>query len=1181
MEQLSRCKFNYITPDIILSVDHLDINLEEGKDYSGTFTVANNHNVAMKGIVYSSNRLITFVEDKFTDTVNEIQYHIDGHELISGEVYNIEIQVVSNCGEVMIPVHLQVEAPFCITSLGKTKDFFQFASFAKDDWIEALKLFQSNEFERVFLHNDPKNQIIYSNLMKSTNLNRALEEFLIAIHKKVPLNIQIDKQTFEYKINSHDSFMDKVTLIKDSWGYTEVDVSTEAPFISLEHTILSSENFIGSTYNLEFVIDPLLLRDGKNFGQIFIKLCNQTLVVDITCDFVNETSNEDKSHRQNRNCEINLTKVYLRFRQGDIKINQYIEESESLLHQLTNTKNQVLYDMLQTYLYIIGNQKEKAALMLDSFKDHEINLKDAAGIEYCAYLYLKAMYHKEQDIIDHGVREIRYIYENGNKDFRILWFFLYLDKNYEENDLYKLAQIKEQVLSGTHSPILYFDACSIYNKEPSLLHELGSFELEVMNYGIRYNCIEKETAAQFTFLATREKTFRYNVYKNLIILYDKYYTQDILTAICTILIKGQKTETKYFPWYRLGVEAQLKITQLAESYMYSIDEDTNVILSSPILLYFIYNSNLSDHKKAYLYAYIIKNKVQNASIYRTYLKQMENFCLKQIGLHNINPNMAIIYEELLTKDMITESIAHDLPYILFRHNVRCDHKEIKGIIVVHKELKAESYVPFVEGEAQINLFTENAEIFLVDQNDNRYISTIEYTLIKLMNSDRYIDTCYSYQNDNPMLLLALSEKLDKYQKLDDAVLIREKVIDLLDLRQDYFKRYLWALIQYHYDNMDGNYQEISLTFMNIQYLNKLERARLIEYAIIAGMYVEVITLIKDYGYSQVLEKRLLKLCRELITGDYHEIRENTREILVEISFHIFKSGKYDDTILSYLNSNYNGTTKDMYDLWKILKESRLATTELEERLLSQMLFANSYIGNVFVVFLSYYSEGHNSKLIKAFLSFYSYRYLVHDRVVDDELFHIIQKELVLAENDVCMLALLKHLSGKNDLTKEENKFANYHIHEYLKKEFALPFFQDFKKNFSLPQYICDKFYIEYKTDPKKNVVIYYRINHDSNDEFIVETMKNVYLGIHVKEFVIFYNEELQYYIKEEDVGEECITESINVKLDKSMDEEDDSKYNQINLMLMARELKDDKTLVQIMDSYIRNEFMINGLFKIK
>lgn len=1182
IEKLSRCKFDYSTPEIILSVDRIEINLEEGKDYSGTFTIMNTDNIAMKGIVYSSNEIITFPINQFTDAVNQIQYNVAGRDLIAGESYHIEIVIISNCGEVMIPVQIQVEVPFCNTSLGKIKDLFQYASLAKEDWIGALELFKSDEFERVFLHNDSKNQMIYHNLMKNNDLNRALEEFLNVIHKKVPINLQINKQTFEFKIYSDEFFMDKIVITKDTWGYLEAKISTDTPFLSLEHTWIKPENFIGSTYNLEFVINPLLLRDGKNFGQIFIKTYNQTMVIDIVCHYVKETRNREEHHHQNRECEIELTKVYLRFRSSMINLEQYIVESESLLNKMSSSENQVLYTMLQTHLYIITNQSEKAAQMLDTFLDYESDFKKSSGIEYCGYLYLKAMHYQEQETIDQAIREIRYIYENGLKDYRILWFLLYLDKNYEENVLYKLAQIKEQVLSGTHSPILYFEALNIYNTDPSSLHELGEFELQVMDYGIHNDSIAKETAAQFTYLATREKTFRYNVFKNLEILYDKYYTEEILNAICTILIKGQKTATKYFSWYRLGVEAGLKITQLHESYMYSIDEENNIILSAPILLYFIYNSNLSDNKKAYLYAYIIRNKEQNPSIYRTYLKQMENFCLKQIGLHNINHNLAIIYEDLLTKDMITESIADDLPYIMFRHILRCDNQEIKGVIVEHKELNTQTFIPLTCGEAQINLFTENAEIFLVDYNDNRYVLTIDYTLTKLMNSDRYIDACYSYNIDNPMLLLSLSEKLDKYQKLDDnAVIIRGKVIGLINLREEYLKRYLWALIQYHYDIMDGDYLKSNLSSMNIRSLDKSNRVKLIEYAIISGMYTEVLDLITVYGYVHIPAKRLLKLCRGLITGEYCQLSEDYKKILVGMCFHVFRSGKYDDSILLYLIEYYYGTTKNMYDLWKISKETKLNTTELEERLLGQILFAKSYIGNAIDVFNSYYIEGHNSKLVKAFLSFYSYRYLVHDRVVNDDLFHIIQKELVLVENEVCMLALLKYISTKSALSDEEIKFANYHVYEYLKKGFFLPFFQEFKKSFLLPQYISDKFYIEYKTDPKKNVVIHYRMNNNSEEEFIVEPMKNVYMGIHVKEFVIFYNEELQYYITEEDMKEENIIVSDSIKLDKTLDEEENSKYNSINLMLMARELKDDKTLVQIIKNYMKNEFIMNGLFKIK
>ena len=74
----------------------------------------------------------------------------------------------------------------------------------------------------------------------------------------------------------------------------------------------------------------------------------------------------------------------------------------------------------------------------------------------------------------------------------------------------------------------------------------------------------------------------------------------------------------------------------------------------------------------------------------------------------------------------------------------------------------------------------------------------------------------------------------------------------------------------------------------------------------------------------------------------------------------------------------------MFLIWKEAKEYDIETVDLEERLLGQILFAESYVQDAMSVFLAFYENGRNRTLIKAFVSYYAYKYLVRDRIVDEE-----------------------------------------------------------------------------------------------------------------------------------------------------------------------------------------------------
>ena len=129
--------------------------------------------------------------------------------------------------------------------------------------------------------------------------------------------------------------------------------------------------------------------------------------------------------------------------------------------------------------------------------------------------------------------------------------------------------------------------------------------------------------------------------------------------------------------------------------------------------------------------------------------------------------------------------------------------------------------------------------------------------------------------------------------------------------------------------------------------------------------------------------------------------------------------------------------------------------------------------------------------------------------------------------------------------------------------------------------IENRCFIEYKTNPKHQIKIHYFIEDEEMGEgFSVEEMKNLYEGIYVKNFTLFQNETLQYYIEEIPMdGEPIITESITVHGDELFREEEEDEFSLINMMLIAREMKDEKTLFDLLENYAKNEYAMQHAFK--
>lgn len=1206
IERFANGLIEYEVPLLILSEKEISISVEEGKIYEGSFTIHNSIGSHIKGVLYSSSSMLTLDTDSFYSDEHKVNYRFDATYEKAGEVIQGEISIITDCGERILPFTVTVVMPYIETAIGKIGDLFQFTNLAKQNWSEAKRVFRSEDFERIFLKKE-KYKLIYQGLIKSTSTSQALEEFLIATHKKSRISLSVDRREIEYQVND-ETFMDKLILSKNNWGYAQIKVSTDADFIQLDQKYLWADSFIGSTHQISFVIDPKGLRSGNNYGRIYIRTVYQTIIVSVSCSYqATSQVNDHKEHKDRDKAWLyyQLTRDYLHFRLNKINLSQYINKTNSIIGKLSSLGEEELVLLLKAFIAVLSGDNN-ASLLIEMFKDEDI-LKYKSSVLYCAYHYLRALIYKDLEINneeivdnkgakdttgtrgkeDYNVNEksmaeksseiLHYYYNKVSRDWRILWFIFYTDKRYENDHLLKLANIKEQYKLGCRSPILYYEAANIYNKEPILLKELSDFEIQVMHFAIRNGYLNRETASQYTYLASKKKRFHQLIHRDLTVLYEEDKSNDVLSAICSLLIKGIKKSSRYFIWFRLGVEKQLRITELYEYFMYSISDDYNELLPQPVLLYFIYNSNLNDSKRAFLYANIIKNKEKIETIYRSYYKRIEVFAKKQLEARHLSKNLSIIYEEIFGGKIIESDLLPHLHDILYDYELVCKNPNIISVVIGHKELRDEEAYSLVDGRARVTIYEEDPLIYLVDADNKRYCVTVDYSLHKYLALSKF-DDMHRGDISHPLHLLYHFSRYNTYDIMDEGkAYIWERIIKLPGLKDEYYYLGLEKLIEYYNDIDEVDQVEFYLMQIDIHKIRPNKRKKLIEYYIHKRLNASALEGLKTYGFEGVAANLLVKFCSEILAQMEEYIKD---EKLLQLCYYVYSLDKYNENILQYLVKYYYGPTSQMYVLWKRAMDFELDTHELEERLLVQMLFTESYVKDSFKVFINYYKNVTNHTLVRAFLSYYGYRYLVHDRVIDDEFFNIMKRELLYEDNDIYLLAWLKYHSTGENYSENDLNFIDYNIHQLERRGLILPFLYSYSKVVKLPKRMMDKYYIDYKTDPRKQVFIHYRlITNGVESDFITERMPNVFMGIHGKEFVLFQHEVLQYYITEEYEGEVNVTESFNVEIDKETLSEDETRYNHINLMLMSKELNDNETLLELMEQYITNEYLISNCFR--
>ena len=92
----------------------------------------------------------------------------------------------------------------------------------------------------------------------------------------------------------------------------------------------------------------------------------------------------------------------------------------------------------------------------------------------------------------------------------------------------------------------------------------------------------------------------------------------------------------------------------------------------------------------------------------------------------ISKNLAILYREFMDKPGLHGWFAEYLPDVMFTQEIRCDNPNIVSVVVVHKELEEEVTTALNNGRAYMQLYTDNANIFLNDTFGNRYAVSIKY-----------------------------------------------------------------------------------------------------------------------------------------------------------------------------------------------------------------------------------------------------------------------------------------------------------------------------------------------------------------------------------------------------------------------------------------------------------------------
>ena len=1174
--QIAAGRFNGTKPILAFSEETIDLSVIEGRSEAGSFVIESTNQIKICGIVYSTNPRMECLNPHFEGEKVRIRYQFNSKGLTEGDTCEGKFVIVCNQIEYSLSFCARITRLYAEASTGAVKSLDDFTRLAASNWDEAYHLFYNRNFLNTIPYDNVYERLTYEGFACARPSGQNMEEFLIGVNKKQPVSISVDKSE-EIFMASKEPQSGCFTITKDNWGYTEIRLRTDCEFIKLSKPVLTLDDFIGKTYLYEYIIDASAMHAGRNFGRIYIDGVYQSFTIDITAGVRDDDGSisDIAVTKDIKECMVGIMELYTSFRLKRIVTGVWANETISILNHLhALVPDEHMYELMKAQAFIINRQRQEAKWILDDFK-HSNPDKKAPIWGY--YLYLMTLLEREPSYVDNMTHEVELIFYENPDSVLLFWVLLFLRDQYFDDSAGKLKDIKYWVLRGCSSPYLYIEAYYLISQDPYLIKELSVFELRILSWAVKEKALTKELAGAIFEAVDLAGGFDNRVYELLTAAYEICPEAEYVGIICSYLIKGHKNDTCFHKWFELGIENKLRLTGLYESYLLTMDDRQISPVPKIIQMYFSFDNKLPYRKLAVLYNNIIAAKETEPEVYHKYRKAMGRFAMDQAQLRHIDDNLAVLYEDMLELGFINEELSAAFSDIIYTHKLIVFDKRIVRAIIYQNEMKEPQIVPVTDQCAYFELFSNDYVILFEDSRGYRYVKSISYRLQRLMDAEKYLDRCISLSPDRPQYIVSHFKHVRDYSDFTKDDLKLFKPVFYSESFSDSYKAVMgYRILKYCQLHDYEDYVRPFLQSINFDTLQKDARKYLIDMLVSNRLYEKAYDMAMEYGIDMLAAASKVVLCENAL-----KVQHVDDDFMVQLAISAFKTGKYSDLVLKYLCENYTGPTDELINLWHAADKFSISSMKLDERILEQGIYTQIEPEKISDIFMEYYKRAGNEKLILAYISLVAHGYLHSGGCKADFIFDIIEKRYIgnRTLNDACQLALLKHFAEKTDITQAELEIEDTLLKYYIYNNMYFDFFARLDYRLLEKYFLYDKAFLQYESTPGAHVVLHYSRDEDG-EEFNSEDMVEMYDGIYVKTFVIFFGELIRYYITEEHDNSIEVKESNRLTCNNIPGDNDHSRYNLINEMIISDTLSDETTLKSNIDEYKRLDAATKQLFKL-
>lgn len=1169
---------------LIISESKLELILSKDEVQNGTVEITSQSGQEFTAYVYSSDYRMQLKRRRLAGSRVVLAYEFDASGMEYGDARKGEICIVTCFGQFFLPYEAQVIKKGLQSSLGPIKNLFHFVNLAKLHWEEAVSIFYSDAFADILVGADRQYLAAYIGLSRYKYNHQNMDEFLVLTNKK-------QMQTFSLKetetlLDVRTQTAGAIRIERNGWGFTDLKISVMGEFIELERKSVTDADFAGDESILPFRIRTDKLHEGKNFGRILLKSREESLHFDLTVVQERSMGEGMDYARQLRRLEIMMMQNYLQYRSHKLDREQCLARCEDCVRSITkNYAGSMPARLYQAHLLLERERANEAKWILKHVADM-LDMGQGTDYEYAYYLYLAMRCGTEEIDAEGSRKELGRLCRANPGDFRIQWLRMQSDAAFSTDTPASYQALEAQFRQGVNSPLMYLEAYELLKRDPRLFCRIDTFEIQILRFAVKYELLTEEMIKCAAGFSSRTKVREKDILPILEYGYRKFGGEELLKALCTVLIQHSCTDTHYFPYMQKAVELGMRLTRLYEYYMLTMDLKNSRPLPKPVLLFFSYECHLDYERKAYILASACRQKDELGDAFSSLESQIPAFMRQQILKGRMNDDLAFLYENYLGELDFDEKLAEHFVKLVFKYRIKIKREDIRNVIVVHEQLVEERVYPVTGREAYASVYTDESCILLEDTDHNRYVTKGRVHIDPLLLYKKLSYLLENYHLEHLGFMLYLCEDRKAYSMIDEknagaftSLLLSDKVAD--GYKQQFGKR----LLRYYYEN--DYMEQLGNLIKSLKYANvaPLDRDDVVRYMLLLAFDDLAYRFVMDYGFDQLSPKTLARICERRLS----KAPDQSPQVLW-LCYEVFKRGKAGEHTLAYLTEHFDGTIKQMKEIWLAAKEKGVPTVRIEERILTLLLFCDGYLAQKEEIFHSYVQHVQVvDDLMRAYIAKSCYDYFVRDYLTGEMLFseltELIRQKEPLAL--VCKLAFVKYYAGvkadNGSISEPIRGILTEFLNELMEHRYFFSFFLVFKDWVPMMLPRMERSYIEYRCKPGAKVTIHYLIAKEGGEEsdYVSEPMREMFDGYYSKSFCLFFSQQLQYYITVFADGTDSFVESGELEKLDVTDMQRETRFSLLNDILISKALQDQSTTEQLMREYAQEVFMTGQFFRIR